>query len=98
MTKQEVGEVQSSSDTFSLKYVIVVFSTFLYWRDSMMSERQKVVGQRFNVNTWWGYIVALCLIISTPATQEKLNSFYPLLNWLGRITKIATNRKFSDYM
>ena len=45
MTKQEVGEVQSSSDTFSLKYVIVVFSTFLYWRDSMMSERQKVVGQ-----------------------------------------------------
>ena len=97
MTKQEVGEVQSSSDTFSLKYVIVVFSTFLYWRDSQSGKKLLV---RLNVNTWWGYSVAVCLIISRPATQEKLNSFYPLLNWLGRITKILTNKreKFSDYM
>ena len=44
----------------------------------MMSERQKVGGLRFKFNTWWGYTVALCLIISKPATREKLNSFCPL--------------------
>ena len=82
---------------FSLKYVIVVFGTFFYWRVTMMSERKKVGSQRFNFNTWWGYTVALCLIISKPATQEKLNSFCPL-DSEGRITKIPTKVKFSDYM